>query len=221
MNIPGEIQGIHGMNGDGSDTLVDRLFREEQLKVTPADPTFVGALVVHVAQADMEDQCLICLQEFKEGDRFLTLPCQGGHKFHCGHKNGEESEGDESCPGISPWFQANHRCPICRHEFPKGEAYVPTPSPDQGSLDEVAAGPGPVPHPLLDFASLLELVYPNQGHPLQEHANPEQAGQEQGGPVPLIIPRIMMHAMAAMAPDPVMSEEEQMQRAIEESLGMS
>jgi len=214
------------MVGDGSESLIDRLFREEQVRVTSADPTFVESLAIQEASEDMTDQCLICLQEFKAGDRYVTLPCHADHKFHCEHATATEitdevpepQEVSDTCPGILPWFQANHRCPICRHEFPKGVSIVHRPE----NLSTGDQGPGPIPPPLLDFASLLELMYPNQGHPLQEHANPEEVQREQEEPLPPLSPLSLLRALVPrLVIRPAMSEEEQMQRAIEESLGMS
>ncbi|CAN8307684.1 unnamed protein product [Cochlearia groenlandica] len=45
--------------------------------------------------------CTICLQEFKDGERVVTLPC--GHEF------------EEEC--IVNWFEINHVCPLCRFEL--------------------------------------------------------------------------------------------------------
>lgn len=46
--------------------------------------------------------CTICLEEFKNGERFVILPC--GHAF------------DEKC--IVDWFETSHACPLCRFELP-------------------------------------------------------------------------------------------------------
>jgi len=64
-------------------------------------------------------------------------------------------------------------------------------------------------HTLLDFAALLDMVYPtypNQGNPLQEHSNPDA--------VPVRLPRLLVPHLGRDQ----MSEDEQIQRAIEESL---
>ena len=61
--------------------------------------------------AKKEVQCSICLDEFKEGDKCIRLPCKGEpHIFH---------SGSDSCSGVSPWLSINNTCPMCRHEFPK------------------------------------------------------------------------------------------------------
>ncbi|KAG7592222.1 Zinc finger RING-type [Arabidopsis thaliana x Arabidopsis arenosa] len=48
------------------------------------------------------DKCTICLEEFKDGARVVTLPC--GHEFH------------DKC--IVDWFATSHFCPLCRFQFP-------------------------------------------------------------------------------------------------------
>ncbi|VVA92119.1 unnamed protein product [Arabis nemorensis] len=48
------------------------------------------------------DMCTICLDEFKMGERVVTLPC--GHEF------------DDRC--ILQWFATSHVCPLCRFELP-------------------------------------------------------------------------------------------------------
>ena len=61
--------------------------------------------------AQKEVQCSICLDEFKEGDKCIRLPCKGEpHIFH---------SGSDSCSGVRPWLERNNTCPMCRHEFPK------------------------------------------------------------------------------------------------------
>ncbi|CAA7047879.1 unnamed protein product [Microthlaspi erraticum] len=48
------------------------------------------------------DMCTICLDDFKMGERVVTLPC--GHEF------------DDGC--ILKWFTTSHDCPLCRFELP-------------------------------------------------------------------------------------------------------
>ncbi|CAH8253159.1 unnamed protein product [Arabidopsis lyrata] len=48
-----------------------------------------------------DDMCPICLDEFKMGERVVTLPC--GHEF------------DDGC--VLKWFATNHVCPLCRFEL--------------------------------------------------------------------------------------------------------
>ena len=66
--------------------------------------------------ANKEVQCSICLDEFKEGDKCIRLPCEGEpHIFH---------SGSDSCSGIRPWLERNNTCPMCRHEFPTDNQHV-------------------------------------------------------------------------------------------------
>ncbi|ESQ45589.1 hypothetical protein EUTSA_v10010983mg [Eutrema salsugineum] len=48
------------------------------------------------------EECTICLEEFTNGGRVVTLPC--GHEF------------DDGC--IVKWFETSHVCPLCRFELP-------------------------------------------------------------------------------------------------------
>ena len=60
--------------------------------------------------AKKELQCSICLDDFKEGDKCIRLPCKDEpHVFH---------SGSDSCSGVIPWLERNNTCPMCRHEFP-------------------------------------------------------------------------------------------------------
>ncbi|KAL9306625.1 putative transcription factor C2H2 family [Arabidopsis thaliana] len=49
------------------------------------------------------DKCTICLEEFKDGARVVTLPC--GHEF------------DHKC--LVDWFAISHFCPLCRFKLPR------------------------------------------------------------------------------------------------------
>ncbi|KAL9306598.1 putative transcription factor C2H2 family [Arabidopsis thaliana] len=48
------------------------------------------------------EMCIICLEEFSEGRRVVTLPC--GHDF------------DDEC--VLKWFETIHNCPLCRFKLP-------------------------------------------------------------------------------------------------------
>lgn len=55
-------------------------------------------------------QCSICLDEFKQGDKYTVLPCnEDSHYFH---------SGCETCSGIKEWLKRKNTCPMCRSEFP-------------------------------------------------------------------------------------------------------
>ncbi|KAD3067956.1 hypothetical protein E3N88_35836 [Mikania micrantha] len=45
-----------------------------------------------------EDECAICLDEFKESEKIAHLPC--AHRFHC------------DC--LLPWLESTAQCPCCR-----------------------------------------------------------------------------------------------------------
>ena len=70
--------------------------------------------------AKKEVQCSICLDEFKEGDKCIRLPCKSEpHVFH---------SVSDSCSGVKPWLARNNTCPMCRHEFPMDNQPVRPPS---------------------------------------------------------------------------------------------
>ena len=55
-------------------------------------------------------ECSICLESFKIGDKCIRLPCKDNHHvFHAGN---------DSCSGITKWFETKNTCPLCREEFP-------------------------------------------------------------------------------------------------------
>ena len=45
-------------------------------------------------------ECIICQEDYKEGDQLITLDCDSRHYFH------------EQC--IEEWLKRNNLCPICR-----------------------------------------------------------------------------------------------------------
>ena len=47
---------------------------------------------------DGEKQCIVCLSDYEEGEKVLTLTCF--HKFH------------NAC--IVEWFKTKDSCPVCR-----------------------------------------------------------------------------------------------------------
>jgi hypothetical protein len=57
-----------------------------------------------------EDSCVICMNEFLNGDYVTSLPC--GHWFHSGkdtHDKDVEASAD-LCDGIIPWLKKNNDC---------------------------------------------------------------------------------------------------------------
>ncbi|KAL1207870.1 E3 ubiquitin-protein ligase RING1-like [Cardamine amara subsp. amara] len=49
-----------------------------------------------------DEKCAVCLEEFNNGSRVVTLPCE--HYF------------DDEC--VVKWFETGHFCPLCRFELP-------------------------------------------------------------------------------------------------------
>ena len=49
----------------------------------------------------IKEECVICLYEFKNGDKFISLPCI--HIFHA------------YC--IKNWLKKQKNCPICKYEI--------------------------------------------------------------------------------------------------------
>ena len=52
------------------------------------------------ANYNRDEACSVCLDEFKENDEVITLPCSDRHIFHA------------HC--IKEWLQRNNICPLCK-----------------------------------------------------------------------------------------------------------
>lgn len=50
-----------------------------------------------------EDCCSICLEDFKQEENVICLPCNRQHIFH------------SDC--IVPWVRQNNNCPLCKAEI--------------------------------------------------------------------------------------------------------
>jgi len=84
---------------------------EDHAGAPPVDEGALGDLpVVRITEADLvqdgNDECCICLEEQKVGDRVTKLPC--GHLYH-----GE-------C--IAGWLRKHGTCPNCRYELKSSDA---------------------------------------------------------------------------------------------------
>ena len=99
---------------DNGDNVVDQLFQAETRKITPTDKTFVNQLTRHTFTKDsQEGVCMICMDDFKENDEYICLPCDTSHRFHIKHDD------TYICQGIIPWLSEHNECPICRHKLPE------------------------------------------------------------------------------------------------------
>jgi len=87
---------------------LDESFNMEQPSdVKPATEEFVNSLSnVMLTNKEIQENCSVCLDNFKEELKGCKLPC--GHIFH------------EDC--IKEWLSKhNNRCPVCRVEFQASE----------------------------------------------------------------------------------------------------
>jgi hypothetical protein len=153
------------------DDILNQLFHQDIPTEAPLDPEYLSTLDPQTATSEFVDiACSVCLEDIKEGEPYIALPCDGGpHYFHY-------EGGEDSCPGIVPWFQVDHRCPVCRHEYPKqtdepdvdepdvDEPDVDEPDVDEPDVDDYEAGldlePDLEPDPHLDWMSLLLRIRP-------------------------------------------------------------
>jgi len=65
-------------------------------KVAPAPATATGVGGEEAAEAE---RCMVCLEDFSEGDAVRMLACM--HAFHP--------------PCVDKWLKMNNKCPICKH----------------------------------------------------------------------------------------------------------
>jgi|TARA_B110000208_G_C11677662_1_gene397572 hypothetical protein len=73
-----------------------------------------------------KQECSICLEVFKEGDKCISLPCDSNHSFHsCG----------DGCSGIKEWLTRDNTCPLCRTEFPCSEVSTMDSEPEPENTD--------------------------------------------------------------------------------------
>jgi hypothetical protein len=96
-----------------NDELLNRSFHEQGNTMKPLCSKFLEGLEeTTIDNNDDNNTCSICLEELKEGDIVIKLPCNGKpHHFH--------SNKTEECDGIIPWLKGNNTCPVCRCEFPE------------------------------------------------------------------------------------------------------
>ncbi|KAL6566466.1 hypothetical protein OROGR_002081 [Orobanche gracilis] len=75
----------------------------------PASSASIDSLPrVEIAKGvDDDGQCVVCLEEWGDGETAKEMPCR--HRFHGG------------C--IEKWLTINGCCPVCRYEMPVGDEY--------------------------------------------------------------------------------------------------
>ena len=72
------------------------------MNFNPVDPTILDNLHVNIINdlsPFIDSKCVICLQEYELGDKYIRLPCI--HNYH------------EEC--IKHWLRINNKCPTCNH----------------------------------------------------------------------------------------------------------
>lgn len=100
-----------------NDDILGRTINSESQNdgLTPVSEEFLANLEeFEISESSSEDltskECSICLESFKIGDKCIRLPCKDNHHvFH---------SGNDSCSGITKWFETKNTCPLCREEFP-------------------------------------------------------------------------------------------------------
>jgi hypothetical protein len=111
---------VSTLNPSLIDNVMDQSFQEQTVQQFAAAEEFIQGLEkVKIKEGDVYS-CGICLEDFKVGETVLKLPCKDTpHYFHFKEENKDK---DEQCDGILPWLKIKNSCPICRCEFPEGEA---------------------------------------------------------------------------------------------------
>ena len=98
--------------------IVNQTFNQQNKYKKVCSKDFINSLSVQKVTKEMVEKkitCGICLDELKEGEEIIELPCKDKHYFHI--KN-------DVCDGIYPWLKDNNTCPLCRHEFPSDEKEI-------------------------------------------------------------------------------------------------
>ena len=100
--------------GSEMERLVGQLAQYHQPTRTPASREAVNGLrrekcVLRGRRSLVEECCVVCHDQYKEGDTVMHLPC--GHVFH------------EDC--VLPWFEEHNTCPVCRYALPVQSSAAP------------------------------------------------------------------------------------------------
>jgi hypothetical protein len=68
---------------------------------------FATTLTTDVIKKLINNDCVICMEEFKSNDKYYELPgC--GHLFHANIP---------ACEGLKKWLEENNTCPLCKKEI--------------------------------------------------------------------------------------------------------
>lgn len=99
-------------NNNDTDILNDS-FQSQEIPSNPTNNEYLNNLnIITIDEITQDNECCICLEQFKKGDKIIKLPCPNkSHYFHA-HET-------DQCKGIMPWLKNNNTCPICRYELPK------------------------------------------------------------------------------------------------------
>ncbi|CAH8252773.1 unnamed protein product [Arabidopsis lyrata] len=92
-------------NPSGDLLVVSLFLSPNNISLRPASKFVVKSLARKIykkTSSSTSDRCTICLEEFNDRRRVLTLPC--GHDF------------DDEC--ALKWFDTNQDCPLCRFKLP-------------------------------------------------------------------------------------------------------
>ena len=120
--------------------VINQTFNQQNKYKKVCSKDFINSLSVQKVTEEMVEKkitCGVCLDELKEGEDVLELPCKDKHYFHI--KN-------EVCDGIYPWLKDNNTCPLCRYEFPSDEKEIE----DQPTVEPI--------RPVLRPFNLMEIV---------------------------------------------------------------
>eukprot|EP01054_Gregarina_sp_Poly1_P003892 Gregarina_sp_Poly_1__3891@NODE_2164_length_2574_cov_317_880734_g1395_i0_p1_GENE_NODE_2164_length_2574_cov_317_880734_g1395_i0NODE_2164_length_2574_cov_317_880734_g1395_i0_p1_ORF_typecomplete_len703_score84_61zfRING_2/PF13639_6/1_8e15zfRING_11/PF17123_5/8_4e10zfRING_11/PF17123_5/2_1e02zfrbx1/PF12678_7/2_2e08zfC3HC4_2/PF13923_6/1_4e07zfC3HC4/PF00097_25/6e07zfC3HC4_3/PF13920_6/3_6e06zfRING_5/PF14634_6/7_9e06zfRING_UBOX/PF13445_6/0_00013zfRING_UBOX/PF13445_6/8_9e02ProkRING_4/PF14447_6/4_1e05zfANAPC1 len=144
MNITSLLGDMHSVQGsnDGSGK---KGVGPHVLKILPVS-VFNGAKLADIA--DDLRQCMVCLEEFTDGENLRWLPCL--HTFHC------------NC--IDTWLKSATSCPICKCDVEKSQ-----PSPRRSGTG-VCADTAPSPA-VINFPHSPRIVAEDQAPPSSPRCN--------------------------------------------------
>jgi len=77
---------------------------QEVVEARTGTMTFSEASVLQRREGPVDDnerQCMVCLEEFQDGENLRILPCL--HRYH------------QAC--VDRWLKENRHCPVCKHDI--------------------------------------------------------------------------------------------------------